>query len=212
MNDAESAAAVAVAPAARHWLVRGRARNQVRTAALDGKQPDRRRHRRQRVAGRGRRPGELAEHRCQGVKHRRVVKHRVCLDVAQLAHVGRRRLAGVEDEAHRVGVPDRVPGAGNGLPVREAAPCRPSDQQRAQQHPGRHRHRRPAADRAGLACGVAIAGERNMATRDQHAHHGQCGQRRPTVPQYSDRAQGNDRQRNHAVRQRRTNRDSDRPR
>ncbi|CNL25239.1 Uncharacterised protein [Mycobacterium tuberculosis] len=36
MNDAESAAAVAVAPAARHWVVLGRTKNQVRTAALDG--------------------------------------------------------------------------------------------------------------------------------------------------------------------------------
>ena len=36
------------------------------------KQPDRRRHRSQRVAGGGRRPGELTEHRGQGVKHRRV--------------------------------------------------------------------------------------------------------------------------------------------
>ena len=36
VNDAESAAAVAVAPAARHCVVRGRAKNHVRTAALDG--------------------------------------------------------------------------------------------------------------------------------------------------------------------------------
>ena len=80
-------------------------------------QPDRRRDRIQGVTGGGCRSGELAEHRRQGVEHRRVVKGPVCLDVAKLPHVRGRRLAGVEDPAHGVGVPDGVPGAGNGLPV-----------------------------------------------------------------------------------------------
>ena len=83
----------------------------------DREQPDRRRHRAQRVGGGRRGAGELAEHRGQRVKRRRVVQRFVGFDVAQLAHVGRRRLAGVEDEANRVGVPDRIPVARDGLPV-----------------------------------------------------------------------------------------------
>ncbi len=167
------------------------------------KQPDRRRHRTHGVAGGGCRPGELAVHRGQGVEHRRVVQRLVGFDVAELAHVGRRRLAGVEDEAHRVGVPDRVPGAGDGLPVHDAALGRPPDQQGAQQHPGRHRQRRPAADPAGFSLGVAVAGKQQLQTRHQHAHRGERGQRRPTVPRDSEGAERNDRQRHHAVGQRR---------
>ena len=96
------------------------------------KQPHRRRHRTQGVAGRRCRAGELAVDRGQGVKHRGVVQRLMGFDVAKLAHVSGRSLAGVENEAHRVGMPDRVPGARNGLPVHDPAVGGPHDQQRAE--------------------------------------------------------------------------------
>ena len=175
------------------------------------KQPNRCRHRRQGVAGGGCSAGELTEHRREGVEHRRVVQRLVRLDIAKLTHVGGRGLAGVQDEAHGVGMPDGVPRAGDGLPVGETAIGRPHDQQSAEQHAGRHRHRRPAADRLGLSFGVAIAGQQQLKTGHQHAHCGQRGKRSPTVPGDSNRAERNDRQRHDAVRQCRADCDGDRP-
>ena len=136
-------------------------------AALAGNSHDRRRHRIQGVTGGRSGPGQLTEHRGQGVEHRRVVEGPVGLDVAELAHVGRGRLAGVEDPAHGVGVPDGVPGARDGLPVHQAATGRKADQQSAQQHTRRHDGRRPAAHRAGFGVPVAVAGEPYLQTRHQ---------------------------------------------
>ena len=103
-------------------------------AGAEREKPHRRSQCAERVGGRRRRPGELGQHRGQGVKRRRVVERRLGLDVAQFAGMRRRRLPGVENPPDGVGVPHRVPGAGNRLPVGHAAPGGVADRARAQEH------------------------------------------------------------------------------
>ena len=116
----------------------------------DGEQPHRRGERVQRVHRRGRRTRELRLDRGQRVERRRVVERVVRLDVAKVAHVRGRRLSGIEDEPHGVGVPDRIPGARNRLPMRYPTHCCESDQQGTENHSAGHHQRRSEALVRGL--------------------------------------------------------------
>ncbi len=128
-------------------------------------QPDRRRERAEGVGGGRCRPGQRTEHRGECVKCRGVVKGVMGLDVAQLAHVCRRRLPGVENESDRIGVPDGVPCAGYRLPVRQPLHRRQRDQCRAEQHAGGHDERGTAGHRPRLRVGVAEAARAPSANR-----------------------------------------------
>ncbi len=140
-----------------------RSRCHVNARRAGREQPDGNRERAERVGGRRRRSGQLTEHRGECVKRRRVVQRIVGLDVAQLAHVRRRRLAGVDDPADRVGVPDGVPRARDRLPVRQPLDRRDSDQRRAEQYARGHGERRTAGDRQRLGVTVAEAAQHQSA-------------------------------------------------
>ena len=156
----------------------------------DREQPDRDGERVQRVGGGGRRPRELALQRGQRVERRRVVQRVVGLDVAQLAHVGRRRLAGVEDEPDGVRMPDRVPGAREwtasaGIPRIAAKPisAAPSTTPARTTRAGPHRRRQP------LGVAVAEPGEKQLkcATASDHDDQ-QCDEGGPHIPRDAERA------------------------
>ena len=168
----------------------------------DREQPDRRGERAQRVGGGGRRTGQLAEHRGDGVKRRRVVQRVVGLDVAQLAHVGRRGLAGVEDEADRVGVPDGVPCARDRLPVRSpltaANPIRARRAGRRRRRSARVRGERCRASASGRGSGSASCRQ----TGGDGGHDGKSKESGPCVPWDPERAERDDGQRDDAVGQR----------
>jgi hypothetical protein len=89
----------------------------------------------------------------------------VGFDVAQFAHVGRRCLTGVEDEANCVGVPYGIPVTWNGLPVRHAAQRCQSDQQGSQQHACCDHQCGSPGHRAGLGLDVANAAQRDPQTQ-----------------------------------------------
>ena len=96
--------------------------------------------------------------------------------------------------------------------MHDAAVGGPHDQQRAEYHPGRDDQRLSESNPARLGFGVSVAGQQRLHTDHHHAHHGERGQCCPTVPRDSDGAEGDDRQRHHAIGQRGANRDGDRPR
>ena len=114
------------------------------------------------------------------MKRRRVVQRFVGLDVAQLAHVGRRRLAGVEDEANRVGVPDGIPVCSEWIASsasREAPPVRsasaPSSTPAATTSAGPRDTARASASTSRTRV------ERDPQTQRRHRHDGQSKQSRP---------------------------------
>ena len=146
-------------PAVRHCVHRSRSRFQVSTAAPTGNSQIAAASELRVYAVVGAGAGQLGQHGAQGVERRRIVERVVGLDVAQLAHVGRRGLPGVEDPSDGVGVPDGVPGARNGLPVRHAAPGRVPDGDGPEQHPGRHGER--GSQRDGLTAARAEPGQQH---------------------------------------------------
>ena len=200
VNDADSAAAAAAEPAVCHCPTLPRAQQMPGEGRrADGEEPDRRRQRVECVRDGGGCAYQLALHRGQGVERRWVVERSVRFDVPQFAHVGGGRLPGLDDELDRIGVPNRIPGARNRLPMGQAADCCEHDERGTQDRAHRDHQGGPDRDRCtprrGIGRPVQSASDHHLKRCDERDDDEKRQYRGQKIPRDADGAERQDRER-----------------